>query len=85
MSRLQTFFATTPIQIATLAQAGQTAAQKAKKSAEAAWEKWSQETANKHPELASSICQPNFDVSFFTSKQGRQFPCKVENVVASPE
>lgn len=63
--------------LATLAQAGQTAAQKAKKSAETAWKKWSQETADKHPELASSICQPNFDVPFFTPKQGRQFPCKV--------
>eukprot|EP00435_Cladocopium_sp_Y103_P046280 s351_g13.t1 len=55
----------------------QTAAQKAKRTAEDSWAKWSQEIREKHPELASSICQPNFDVPFFSPKFERQFPCTV--------
>lgn len=63
--------------LAVLAQAGQTAAQIAKDSAEASWTTWTKEISEKHPHLASSICQPNFDVPFYSPKMGRQFPCKV--------
>ena len=56
--------------LAVLAQAGQTAAQIAKGSAEASWTTSTKEISEKHPQLASSICQPNFDVPFYSPKWG---------------